>query len=100
MFAIILVAALAAPPQSTLPAESKCQCSPNCPCKAPATSAPTPKQTAEPPREVWMYQGVPHVQHADGVWRPTTNAVVPTTSGVVSGCPGGVCPVPQRKGGR
>jgi hypothetical protein len=97
MFAIILAAALAAPPQSTLPAEAKCQCSPNCPCKAPATSSPVPKQTAEPPQSVWMYRGVPHVQHADGVWRPT-NAVAPTTNGVASGCPGGVCSVPQRRG--
>jgi hypothetical protein len=96
MFAIILAAALAAPPQSTLPVEAKCQCSPSCPCKDPAPSAPTPKQTAEPPREVWMYQGVPHTKHADGVWRPI-NAAAPATSGVVSGCPGGVCSVPQRR---
>ena len=95
MLTIAIAAMLAAPPD--LPKLNTCQCSPNCPCKAPATSAPTPKRTAEPPREVWMYQGVPHTKHADGVWRPTTNTVVPTTSGVVSGCPGGVCPVPQRR---
>lgn len=100
MLGSVVGVCLSAPPQSTLPADPVCKCGDSCPCKAPATG----KQSLQVQPETWIYNGVPHTKHADGVWRPTrnypaipdssTNYSIPSNS---SPCANGSCAVPQRR---